>query len=930
MESLAAFSGTRRTALCLLGLLSGTLCLSGESASRSDPLAWPAAGCEQRPWTYWWWMASAVDRTNIARELHAFADAGFGGVHIIPIYGAKGWENKYIDYLSPEWMEMLRFTVQEASRAGLGVDMTTGSGWCFGGPRVADSDANAVAVVEAVPLMASARPQKQFRHEAVQALVAYSPEEKTVDLLARLSPEGLVQWEPEGTGWTLYSVAQRPSGQKVKRASPGAQGHMLNLIHPPAVTNYLRWFDEAFASYSGPKPRAMYHDSYEYRSDWAPGFLKAFAARRGYRLESELPAAFGTNSTDRAARVRSDYRETVSDVMIELSLPAWTAWARKLGCQTRNEAHGSPGNWLDLYATADIPETEMFHTDRNRLISKFASSAAHTAGKPRVSSETGTWLAEHWTETLADMKFLLDDLFLSGVNHIVYHGSCYSPAEAEWPGWLFYASFQMNSRNSIWRDVPALNAYATRCQSVLQAGRPDSDLLIYWPIHDLWHNPTGGVRNLSVHTRDWFEGQPIGRAATRLWERGFSFDYVSDRQLGGARAQDGEILLPGGRYRAVLVPSARRVPVGTMGRLLMLAERGATVVFEDAVPSDVPGWGNLELRRKKMELLVAPLARRGHAFGSTRMVRHGRGRVFIGPVEACLESASLTRERLFDEAGLMCIRRRMDRERVYFIANRSTNSPFDGWLELGLPGSRRPPAAAVLMDPMTGTTGWAALRKSRRPGAPSGAAEVLLSLNPGSSLFVRCVNGAPRSADRIQFAWPQAQVTGAPYPLEGSWRLDFIEGGPALPKPAEISKLESWTGFDDADARRFAGTVRYQLRFDAPQGATGDAWLDLGDVRQSARVRLNGIDLGTVFTPPFRVRVAGLKATGNILEIEVTNVAANRIRDLDRRKIAWKTFHDINFVNINYRPFDASDWPLRDSGLLGPVTLVPLAPARPK
>ena len=67
-----------------------------------------------------------------------------------------------------------------------------------------------------------------------------------------------------------------------------------------------------------------------------------------------------------------------------------------------------------------------------------------------------------------------------------------------------------------------------------------------------------------------------------------------------------------------------------------------------------------------------------------------------------------------------------------------------------------------------------------------------------------------------------------------------------------------------------------------------------------------------------------LKPAGNQLEVEVTSVAANRIRDLDRRHVQWKIFKDINVVNVNYRPFDASDWPLTECGLLGPVTLTPL------
>ena len=101
-------------------------------------------------------------------------------------------------------------------------------------------------------------------------------------------------------------------------------------------------------------------------------------------------------------------------------------------------------------------------------------------------------------------------------------------------------------------------------------------------------------------------------------------------------------------------------------------------------------------------------------------------------------------------------------------------------------------------------------------------------------------------------------------------------------------------------------------------------FLDLGDVRQSARVQLNGKSYGTLITPPFRVVVNNLRPGGNNLEVEVTSTDANRIRDLDRRGVKWKIFKDINIVNENYRPFNAANWPLTDCGLLGPVTFTPV------
>jgi hypothetical protein len=163
--------------------------------------------------------------------------------------------------------------------------------------------------------------------------------------------------------------------------------------------------------------------------------------------------------------------------------------------------------------------------------------------------------------------------------------------------------------------------------------------------------------------------------------------------------------------------------------------------------------------------------------------------------------------------------------------------------------------------------------------------------------------------------------------ISGDWKIKFLEGGPTLPADFSTAKLASWTTFPDTNCQAFGGTAKYETTFAAPKSgsdASSHYELNLGNVAQSARVRVNGKDYGTLITPPFRVVVDNLKPTGNTLEVEVTSVDANRIRDLDRRGVKWKTFRDINIVDINYKPFDASNWPLTDCGLLGPVTLTPV------
>ena len=894
-------------ALSLLVISAFTL----RAKDKVDDCAWPVIKNECKPWAYWWLMGSAVDEANISKELDRYNAAGMGGVHIIPIYGAKGYEDKYIEYLSPRWMEILHYTVTEAQKRNLGVDMTTGTGWCFGGPTVSTNEACSGIIAKTNTMAAGGSISEKLDPDVIQALVACSDRGKTLELTGSIRKDGTVDWTAENGSWTIYSVFQRPT-IKVKRAAPGGEGYMLNPFYLTAIRNYLKTFSNAFRRYDGPKPRAMYHDSFEYYgANWTPDMFRQFKKHRGYSLKTELQALFGIGDPDHVARVKSDYRETLSDMLHDNFVTTWTEWSHKNGLVTRNQAHGSPGNLLDLYAAADIPETEMFHTDRRPLISKFASSAAHVAGHKLVSAETGTWLKEHFTETLADLKGLADDMFVSGINHVFYHGTCYSPDEAGWPGWLFYASTEMNPRNAFWRDVPTLNAYIARCQAVLQAGQPDNDLLLYWPIYDYWHNPEGFNQNLTVHHVDWFLSQPIGTAASNLWTRGFTFDYCSDRQLVETRTINTFLRTKGGTYQTIIVPQCSHMPVHTLEKLMKLAKQGGTIIFLDHLPVDVPGLTDLEKHRKAMKELQSSitLTQDGRILKS----KFGKGYILVGELEACLNFAGIKRETLVDHPGIVFIRRSSDSGYHYFISNSGSNAVND------LITLVRKAESIVVMDPMRNKTGKGITRKDT-----DGRTQTYLQLQPGESVIMRTFTD--KTVDGPD--WKYFTTSENPVVMSGQWHVKFVQGGPVIPKPFETEKLESWTVTGDTDARRFAGTACYSITFDAPQSA-GTWMLDLGKVAESARVRLNGKDLGTLIIPPFAVMVNELKSSGNELEVEVTNLSANRIRDLDIRNVQWRKFNDINFVNINYKPFDASKWPLYDSGLLGPVKLIPISSHTP-
>ncbi|MCX7048947.1 MAG: glycosyl hydrolase [Candidatus Sumerlaeota bacterium] len=897
----------------MLALMGACLIARGQTTTTQNqkstgPLSWPAVTSAMRPWAYWWWMGSAVNPADLTRELERYRAAGMGGVHAIPIYGAKGYETQYIEYLSPKWMQMLEHAITEAKRLDMGVDMTLGTGWCFGGPNISARDATARVDMKSFNVAAGAKLDQKFDRQALQALVAFSNAGKCVELTDRISDAGAVDWTAEGGAWKVFAVSPKPTGQRVKRAAPGGDGYMLNPFFAEAIQHYLPRFSQAFESAKGPKPRAIYHDSYEYSCDWSPDIFEQFEKRRGYRLQQHLPAFFSDAADDQTARVKCDFRETVSDMMTDNFMSAWVKWSHDHGCLTRNQAHGSPGNLLDLYAASDIPETEMFDKSRNPLVSKFASSAAHVTGKNLVASESGTWLAEHFTETLGELKRLMDILFVSGVNHVIYHGTCYSPDEAGWPGWLFYASTEMNPRNAFWRDAPILNAYIARCQSVLQSGRPGNDILVYWPIHDFWNSPKGRVQQLTVHGTDWLEKQAIGRDALQLWKRGFCFDYISDRQLAAAKATASGVEAPGGdSYKVIVVPPCGQMPLASFEKLLDLAGSGATIIFHDRLPGDVPGLGDLAKRREAFQKALAAIKLADSADAKLKQAKLGRGRILVGDLEAALAQAGVARETMADRDGVVFIRRANDAGHSYFIVNQGAQ-PLDQWISPAVNA-----ASAVVMEAMNGRSGVGAIRKG-----PDGKSQVHIQLEPGESLILRTL-----TASEIEgAAWQYAQPAGAPIEIAGAWDVKFIQGGPELPKPFKAEKLASWTQLGGAEAERFAGTALYSIAFDAPPlPASGQYMLDLGTVCHSARVRLNSRDQGALIMAPYRLVLEPLKPKGNLLEVEVTNLSANRIRDLDRRGVKWKNFNDINFVNINYKPFDASGWPVRDSGLLGPVRI---------
>ena len=875
--------------------------------------SWPEAKPEAKAGARWWWLGSAVDKANLRWTMQEYASHGIGALEITPIYGVQGNDANNIPYLSDRWMEMLREVQANGRELGIEVSIATGTGWPFGGPWVPMEESACKAVFvdttftgDAVSGLDLSAPEKEAPYCHLGKVMAYW-QGRPYDVTAHVT-DGRLTWSPADelkariretdanpdrsaakqlrkvlklrlkemaeARWQVVAVWERRGVMKVKRAAPGGEGLVIDHFDREAVAHYLQHIEQAFERTATPYPHTFFNDSYEVEAaTWTPSLFREFEKRRGYKLEHFL-----RQLRDGHPRIVSDYRETLGDLLLENFTEQWTAWAHKHGAITRNQAHGSPANLIDCYAAVDIPEIEGFglsdfgikglrrdpgmtrKNDSDLSMLKYAPSAAHVCGKPFTSSETFTWLTEHFRTSLSQMKPDIDLMFCAGVNHMFLHGTCYSPKDDPWPGWKFYASVDMSPTNSIWRDAPYFMQYVERCQRFLQWGEPDNAFLVYLPVHDMWQKQTDRLlMQFSIHKMGQLAPEFI-EAILNIDRAGFDCDYISDRLLLSTTFADGMLQTAAGtRYRGLVIPECRMMPDEVKAHIERLKAQGAQII-----------------RGTRAEDL----------------------------------SRAARPEAIKAECGLKAIRRSNPDGHHYFIANLSPDDIADR-VQLAVPFKR-----AVWFNPLNGDIS---------PACVTGDS-IDISLRSGESRILQVWTEdqgmGTVETDRLTPCYLPSD--GPAITLDGPWTLSFTGEAPRVEKTFSLAAPQTWETLDDDSARVTMGTGVYTTRVQLSKADAKRAWqIDLGDVRESARVYINGQLIGCAWSVPFVLDCRGaLKAGTNEIRIEVTNLPANRIADMDRRGVKWRKMEEINVVDINYGRTTYDQWPPVPSGLNSGVKLV--------
>jgi hypothetical protein len=911
------------------------------------------------PWVYWVWLN--VDTTPAAmtydlEQMKAKGIAGFilydCGVGNLPgtiprmVLADKDHQFEYefvkegeytgcyetpipfppLQAWTPLWRERIRYVAKESARLNLKFCLAMGlagtSGQIsdeYGNQELAWSETavdGSAAFNGILPLPTAhalrrgnhwsedARPagQRPFHDVAVLAIpdrAGFSADE-VVDLTSKMDAGGHIAWNPPGGKWKILRFGQIPTDAR------DSFGFFSDAMSSEAT-------DQVWSVTMGPLLKEMLpeerkgligveDDSWEGGEfTWTKEFPEEFKRRRGYDLIPYLPALAGAEMSDTATRerIRRDHQLTTSDLMADCHYGHLEKLCKENGLIFFSEAAGPNLHTADLLqnlSRVDMPMAEFwvpnFHrpAPKNRFWVRNGACASHIYGMPVNMDEAFTSIGPEWEESLFDLKPVADRAFCDGVNRICVHNFSHSPSLTAKPGYVYFAGTHYNARTTWWDQTPAFNTYLARCCYLLQQGKFVADAIFY------------AGDNLG-------DGDPMQVIHPTLGE-GYDYDCSNtDVLLNRMSVKDGRIFLPDGMsYRVLVLPESQPMALSALLKVAALIKAGATVVGPQ--PTGLAGLPIHPDEEKRFNDLITQLW--GSDRGSAAVIKRriGAGYLIAGQsARQTLVEAGVPPD--FDHSGLSndgaiyWIHRRMDDADIYFI---SSHWQLPEKLECTFRVSGKQPE---IWDPVTGR-----MRDAMAFRQEGGRTIVPLEFGPCGSAFVifRKHIGA-HSAGMPKTNYPLADEVL--HTLSGPWEVSFDPkwGGP---EKVIFDQLVDWTMRPEFGIKHYSGTAVYRKTFNLMSAPAKGArlLLDLGELHEVAAVRLNGVDLGVVWTKPARVEFTGvLKATGNDLEITVVNLWPNRlIGDEGLPK-------ESRLTETNIHKFSSST-PLLPSGLIGPVRIL--------
>ena len=640
-------------------------------------------------------------------------------------------------------------------------------------------------------------------------------------------------------------------------------------------------------------------DSYEVGGqNFTDDFLASFERAYGYSAVPFLPVFDGTvvESQDASDRFLWDMRKLVAEQLSYNHVGELTRLSHQHGLTTwlENYGHwGFMGEFLQYGGQADEVAGEFWSEgDLGNVENRAASSCAHIYGKRKVSSESFTCGGKAYSRYPRVMKQRGDLFFSEGINNSLLHVYISQKPEYKRPGLNTWYGNEFNRNNTWYSHLDLFTDYLKRCNFMLQQGLNVADVCYF--IGEDTPKMTGIT-------------QPA-------LPKGYQVDYINAEViLRDMTVKDGMLTLPHGTsYRMLVLPELKTMRPGLLAKIKQLVADGGVILGPR--PERSPSYENYPHADEHVRDMAGQLW--GDVDGvQTRSARFGKGLVLNGMDMAealatvhCLPDCALGA----DLPVVYCHRRLPDAD-IYFLANQSSEKV--AFSPVFRVSGRQP----ELWNPATGTC--RTLNVYEENGETTA---VPLELEPLESAFVvfKTVKDATDTARHAEMAEATGGSGSTNYPepqtvavLSGPWTLTFDseQRGPAT--PVVTGTLFDWSTSEDDAVRYYSGKVIYQTEFDLPEPAASSLFINLGDVMVMAKVKVNGKEVGGVWTAPYRLDISDAVQTGNNrIEVSVVNTWMNRlIGDCALAPEECPTWSPCNPWNVSS--------PLQKSGLLGPVSI---------
>ncbi len=418
----------------LVLLLSISLNLFSQKSTKSNLISSENSPMNSvsKPYARYWWFASEIQKKDVRYNLEWLKNHGFGGVEIAwvyPLNSKSKTDTLYTprqEWLSPEWTEIVDYTVKYADSIGLGCDLTYGTLWPFGDSKVKFEESS-----------------QHFDNLKDRQMITRS-------------------WEHPKASYVIDHLTPK---------------------------NYQPYFDRLNSAFPKSTTKLKQHyfiDSWEVETKyiWSDGFHSDFKKKYEYDIFPYMDSIY---SPQKKAYLY-DYMSLVSEKTLKF-YEDFDSTLNAAGVLSRGQICGAPVDVISGFARMDVLESEalLYEPDYSKIPASAALLSGKNIVSCETFTCLYGWPADYMRiEQTADLKLVCDAVFANGVNHIIWHGKAHNKEGED--NVNFYATTHIGDNSQLEPELKEFNAYLEKVSTYLKKGQTYGDVAVYLPTEDSWTN----------------------------------------------------------------------------------------------------------------------------------------------------------------------------------------------------------------------------------------------------------------------------------------------------------------------------------------------------------------------------------------------------------------------------------------------------------